>query len=263
MSPLDAIRRPEYTGERRCWPCTVVNAAIVAVVALLVAFVRLPAALFVLVAGGAAIALRGYVVPYTPRFAPAIAARLPYDFGHGDERRTSDALAEGELDPERLVTTLVDRGVFVDGQGGDLFLSDDFRGDWDSETASLRALSDGALADAAAEASPTGVAGRTEGEWIVIDADEGAPAWLSRPVAIAETAAVSALTARGLPTETAARAATPLRLFVEACPACGGDVVETAIGDCCGGTMGIYDTPGRDVLACESCEAVVYEFPAE
>ncbi|MFC6726157.1 HVO_0649 family zinc finger protein [Halobium palmae] len=44
------------------------------------------------------------------------------------------------------------------------------------------------------------------------------------------------------------------------CPSCGGRLAETTVADCCGGTGSVYDTPGQEVLACEECEAVVYEF---
>ena len=84
-SSVEFLRRPEHTGERRCWPCTVVNAVLVAGVALAVARRRRLAALPVLLLGAALVYLRGYVVPGTPRFAPRLVAALPlpYDpFGH-------------------------------------------------------------------------------------------------------------------------------------------------------------------------------------
>ncbi|WP_101294877.1 hypothetical protein [Halegenticoccus soli] len=255
---LDRIRRPEYTGENRCWPCTAINAAIVAGAAALAARRDRKAALAALVGGGAAIALRGYVVPYTPRFAPRIVARLPFDSGR--ERRRSDALVDGELDPERLVAELFDRGVLAGDE--ELYLADGFRTDWEAEAATLRGLDADALATAAADASPSEATGEADGEWTVVTDADGRTVWLSRPVAIAETAAVRALTARGVPRDTAAHAATPLRMFAETCPLCGGDVVETTVTDCCGGTMGVYDAPGTDVLACDACDAIVYEFPA-
>jgi hypothetical protein len=86
-SLTDRVRRLEHTGERRCWPCTVVNAVLLALGTLLLRRSRLralslPLALF----GTAAIWLRGYLVPGTPRWAPKLVAALPlpYDpFDHG------------------------------------------------------------------------------------------------------------------------------------------------------------------------------------
>ena len=37
MDVLDTFRQPEYTGDNRCIPCTVVNVAIAAVLAALIA----------------------------------------------------------------------------------------------------------------------------------------------------------------------------------------------------------------------------------
>jgi hypothetical protein len=87
QSLIDRLRRSEHTGERRCWPCTVVNAVLltIAVVALRrrSRALAIPAALL----GAGAIWLRGYLVPGTPRWAPELVAALPvpYDpFDHGD-----------------------------------------------------------------------------------------------------------------------------------------------------------------------------------
>jgi hypothetical protein len=94
---VESVRRPEHVGENRCWPCTAVNAAIVGgVAALAVASGRLPVAVGVAVLGGALVWSRGYVVPYTPRFAPALARRLPGDvFPHADEV-TIDTMAPSD-----------------------------------------------------------------------------------------------------------------------------------------------------------------------
>ena len=101
---VDTVRRPEHTGERRCWPCTAVNAVLVLGAAVAVARRRRLAALPVLLAGTAAVYLRGYVVPGTPRFAPRLvdALPLPYDpFDHEvpDREPPREALAAAETDP--------------------------------------------------------------------------------------------------------------------------------------------------------------------
>jgi hypothetical protein len=84
---IEGLRRPEHTGENRCWPCTVVNVVLVALGALLLARRRRALALGAAAVGGVAVWLRGYVVPGTPRFAPRLVAALPlpYDpFDHGE-----------------------------------------------------------------------------------------------------------------------------------------------------------------------------------
>lgn len=72
---VDRLRKPEFTGENRCEPCTVLNIAIAIGVSLLVAFVMVELALVLLAISLAAIYLRGYLIPGTPtltkRYLPA------------------------------------------------------------------------------------------------------------------------------------------------------------------------------------------------
>ena len=86
------LRDPRYTGSNRCRPCTILNVALLAVVAgALVAVGAWPVAAGVVLVGGLAVALRGYVVPGTP----AIGRRLPEPirtrFGHDDTVRSGPA----------------------------------------------------------------------------------------------------------------------------------------------------------------------------
>jgi hypothetical protein len=71
MSVSDAIawvRQPEYTGENRCLPCTVVNVLVAAVAAALLSVVLTPLVGLVGFAVGVGLVyLRGYLVPGTPR----------------------------------------------------------------------------------------------------------------------------------------------------------------------------------------------------
>ena len=79
---LDRVRQPAYTGGNRCWPCTALNLAIVAVLAGALLPVDRLLALLVVVAGTLAVYVRGYLLPGTPRFAPRLVEPLPVDFGH-------------------------------------------------------------------------------------------------------------------------------------------------------------------------------------
>lgn len=265
---FESLRRPEYTGENRCLPCTAVNAVVVVLASTVVGLLSPLVGLAVFVLGVVLIVLRGYVVPYTPSFAPQLTAKLPFDFGPShvtDGGRTSESLAgdEADLDGETLIQRLAEAGVVVADESGDLFLADDVRRTWEAGMSRLRGVSDSDLAMAAADAAPFDADGRSEanGDWIVVTRiDDDADVWLSRAHAVAETAAVAALTSEGLDKETAAQAATPLRLFLQSCPACGGPVEETTVSDCCGGTMGLYDNPETPVLACAECGEVLYEF---
>jgi hypothetical protein len=310
MSLFDTVRRHEYTGERRCWPCTVVNAAIIGTVCLLLAPFSYGFSLVVGAVGVGLVYLRGYAIPYTPTFAPKLVSRLPVDFGpkydlsedrsgsisdstrdgateaaenlengehaettefegtedEGDDEspqdtthdtRRSDALSNGELDGEALVRELGAAGVFSDN--GELYLTDEFVDDWTTEMRDLRTSDRETLAAAAADAMPSDATWELDDEWVILESD-GAKTWLSKPVAISETAAVRALRSRDVDAETAAHAANPLRMFLPECPLCGGVVVKTTVRNCCGGTMGVYDSPDIEVLACEDCDELLYEF---
>ncbi|WP_312907747.1 hypothetical protein [Natronosalvus caseinilyticus] len=295
-SLLERVRRPEYTGENRCWPCTVTNVALlVAVVGVLALRGRRRTAVGVALTGLAGIALRGYLVPYTPHLAPKLVARLPVDpFGH-ERRSTTGSLADaGRLgtvegsgsttsstaatdtatnanasagssddtppDGEAVLTTLLEAGV-VDLENEDVVLDPDFREDWRREMASLRHLDLEALADVADEVTPADVDTRTRRQWgrpvVILDPAEGAPVTLHQGVAIAELAAARALEER-VDDAVARAAGRPLRSLLEECPLCGGEVTITR-ASCCGEATPVGKTP-QEKLVCPSCNVRFFTY---
>jgi len=255
---IDSLRDPAYTGDRRCWPCTVLNAVLVGLAALLIGrrWRRL-GGLIVFGVGGLLIGLRGYVVPYTPQFAPRFVGRLPVDLGfdHAPPAEPSDSLVAPD-DPDQLVGVLIQAGVLTGEEM--LHLEAEFAETWEREMDALRSETDAEVAAAAAEAVPFDAESAVSGERLLVSGRRDA--WLSRPVAIAEAAGIDALVEAGLDRETAASAVGPLRMFLPVCPDCAGSVGESTVQNCCGGTKGVYDRPDRQVLACGDCEAVCYEF---
>src|SRR6056297_222395 len=138
----DRLRRPEHTGENRCLPCTALNAAIVGVAAFALSRRNRPLGVLALAAGAALISLRGYVVPGTPRFAPALVDPLPVEFDHGPSAGVesgstadveSDSLAD-DRDPEATMAALVDADVIAP-DGDQLYLDDAFRAAWEDRMA--------------------------------------------------------------------------------------------------------------------------------
>lgn len=276
---LEAVRRPEYVGADRCWPCTVVNAALATLVAAVISQRSRPLGLLALAAGTALLALRGYVVPGTPRFTPRLVARLPLDaldvrgshrtsaHGAGSVALAHDAVGDatadrddctvGEQDPEAILTALVEAGVVVPG-GEDLHLDDEFRAAWTDRIAELREIAGPALAERVAAASYADIEGSHHGGRVLLVG--GRDVWVRRAVAVAETAAVETLERWGVPGPVRTAAADPLRTFLRTCPACGSDVHETTLSRCCGGPGGIYGSPEQQVLACEACSTVIFEF---
>lgn len=90
---IDSFSQPEYTGENRCWPCTIINGIGVGIAILLFGRRRRALGLFVAVLGGTAIWLRGYILPGTPRFAPRFVALFPTVFNSNN----NDGIDSGSL----------------------------------------------------------------------------------------------------------------------------------------------------------------------
>lgn len=98
---IEAVKQPEYIGENRCTPCTVVNVGIAAVLAAGVGVLAPPAGVTVFVLSLAAIYLRGYLVPGTPtltkRYFPDRVLRW---FDKAPEREATDEFVPAaETDP--------------------------------------------------------------------------------------------------------------------------------------------------------------------
>jgi len=261
-----------HTGPARCWPCTVVNVVLLAVLVGVVALGWWPAAAALALVGTAAIVFRGYLFPYTPRWAPRLAARLPGDvFDHGEgipdggsPPPASDSLGgdDAAADGERVLGALVEADVLV--EGADLRLDESFRESWRAAMARVR---DGDLASHARAISPAvadaQLVTETADDWVVLSGTDGGvenESWLSPPVAIAEVAAVESLIEAEVAHDVALAAATPLCMFLERCPVCDGPVEETVSRECCGGGTDPTMAPEDEVLACPSCDVRLYTF---
>lgn len=261
MAGLDRMRRPEHTGENRCWPCTVTNAAVLGVAAVLVGSARPAVGVAVALLGAAVIWTRGYLVPYTPRFAPRLVGWLPVGSLHqrrgGGSFGTLGPEEAGGGDGEQVLEVLVDAGVIV-VDGDSLTLAERFVERWDGRMDELASASTEALADAALDASTAAASGRavdgSDRSFVVLSDDAGSVSWLHRPVAVAETAAAEALESVGVPPDVRDLAAHAVCAFLERCPECDGEIVETSASSCCGGTVpSPAETPPR-VLACRRCD---------
>jgi len=259
-----ALRRPEYTGSNRCWPCTVLNAAIVGVVALVLARRdrRLLAAVAAL-AGAGAVALRGYVIPYTPVVAPRLVAALPLpDSVLGkpadSEIPESVSLTGADLDGERVLATLADAGA-IEADGELIRPTAPVDAAWNDEMDRLATVSPETLAREASETLPT-VADATAyenetGQWLAVDGT-----LVAQPVAVAELAAYRVLGDTVTDDRARLAGASAFRMFLDRCPVCDATIVESSEASCCGGYTDPRTTPD-DVLVCPTCEQRVYTFP--
>jgi hypothetical protein len=258
MAPSVAVpvwlRNPRYTGPNRCLPCTAVNLVIVTALALAVATLSVGWAAVAFAVGVATVAVRGYLVPGTPELTKRyLPERVLAWFGKGPtpQSETLDAAA-----------TLVDAGVLrEDPVADDLVLDAEFHDVWRRRA---RRLAD-ANADSAAlarfvdaDSEAVSVVDRGHAYVGVID-DEPVGRWESRPAFLADLAAATAVDERwsgwtALSTARQSELLGNLRLFVETCPTCDGQVTldTTVVESCC---------RQYDVLAatCDACGARLFE----
>lgn len=257
-----ALRRPEYTGENRCWPCTVANGTILLACCLAVAPFSPLLALAGLAAGAGAIRFRGYLVPYTPQLAGRVRRALTDE----PDRPLTGSLSPEETDEElgeRTLAALLEAGV-IRPEGERLHLDERFADDWREEMRRLRGLSDESLVGEieAAARSRTVEALEADRPLFVLTGPDGGEAWISRPVAIAETAAVAAVSTDPFAIAEPHRlgAARALRGFLERCPVCETATEETSPHRCCGSVRNRESLSGS-VLVCPACDEALYRFP--
>jgi hypothetical protein len=269
---LDRVRRPEYTGEDRCVPCTAVNTVIAIGVAVAVGYVVTTAAgSFVgTTVGGtvfalsvAAIYLRGYLVPGTPtltkRYFPE---RVLAWFDKAETGgQTATAPAAEEIDVE---ATLLDAGVLEEKPHGDLGLTPAFAADFrervererdeDSDREAVAAIVGIDAAELAFEEYGTAFVAHADGRNV--------GRWESRAAFLADVAAGRALSDYydgWADTGPAGRGQllAGLRLFVEQCPACDGQVRfgQEVVESCC-------RTVDVVAVTCEDCNSRLFEVDA-
>lgn len=257
MRAIEGLRNPAHTGPNRCVPCTVVNGVVLLVVAAVAAAVGTPVAGVAVATGGAVVIwLRGYLVPYTPRFAPGLVERVPV-FRDWFRKPSGDGslAGSGAVDGEDVLGTLVSAGV-VAIDGDDIVLAESFESRWDREAAALADLS---VADLAAAAeSLTAVESvepvQSEGkQWFVVDDRHSL---VPHPILVAELAAVRALPEAVDPAPVRLVAAQVLRQFLSECPVCGSPLEPSSTASCCGSPR-----DARETRVCPECEHRLVTIP--
>ncbi len=272
MNPVARLRQPEYTGENRCVPCTVTNVAIAAVLSVGVGYLYLPAGVALFVVSLVAIWLRGYLVPGTPeltkRYFPdwllAYFDKGPQAAsasGFESEAETTDREQVRDVDPETL---LLEAGVVEPcAQEDDLCLVDAFRDAWHERMVTLR--EEGADRAALAErldVDPDDLRFEEhESGFEAFDGDRRLGQWESRAALLADLAAAAELPAYiddwdRLAVGAKARVLGGLRVFLETCPECDGEVTAGTeiVESCC---------RSHEVVAvgCAACGARLLEVP--
>lgn len=274
MGALETLSDESYTGANRCWPCTLLN---VGIVGILVMFLRgrdrSRASLLVAVVGVTVVYFRGYLVPYTPEFAPRLVAAspVPDEWFHGEpahgeatqeamahEKR--DSLAEDvELDGETILRELSAAGV-IEFEGERLFPATTVDTAWHER---MDELADDSLDDlsAALQGSVSQVDHAEpyvdDMEWVVLGSEH--KQLLARPVVVAELAAYEVLGERIDDERLRVAGAEAFRMFLDSCPVCGTELVESSAVSCCGGHLGPRQDPD-ETLVCPACEQRLYTF---
>jgi hypothetical protein len=267
---LERFRQPEYVGENRCVPCTVVNSVIAVVLATVLGAagaqvvsvpVGVAAAVAVLALSFAAIYLRGYLVPGTPtltkRYLPDRVLRW---FDKAPEEVDAPvAGSTGEIEAEPI---LLESGAIEVCEGGeDLCATPAFAEEWQAEVERLR--DGGTLEERMAAVLETGpgsidVVERSSFAMVRND-DHPVARWESRAALLADAAAYPWLSDHveswaDLDIRDRGQLLNGARVFLESCPDCGGAVAfsEETVESCC-----------REIdvvaMACEDCESVLLE----
>lgn len=275
----DEIRQPEYVGENRCLPCTVVNLAIAVVAAVLTGVllatlgvstgVRIAAGSLVLAGSAVAVYLRGYLVPGTPtltkRYLPLRVLRL---FGKAAEPERDET---GDVDVEAV---LFDAGALEEcPDRDDLCLAPSFESDWRARTERFAAnepgieqvierFIDGEDLAGAADRGDLAVEERG-GAYVALLDGRRIAQWESKAAYLSDAAAAAALQDRylgwrSLGFRDRTEVAGVLRLWLDRCPSCGGRVTvgRETVSSCC---------RERQVLAstCDSCGSRLFEADVE
>ncbi len=260
MAFLDRLRRPEYTGENRCIPCTSVNVALAAAGSALVARLtsrRLGTTAFV--TSLSTIYLRGYLVPGTPQLTkPYLPQRVLRWFDKDTTTMTDEAV---DVDPERM---LLNAGtVELCRERTDLCLTADFQETWRERIRSVRTddLNEDSLASALNVSTvDDGISIDRRDDAFIAYSDDGVIGqWGPRAAVAADVAAATELEERlsnwsTFASTEIARVLMSLRIFIEQCPECGGPVRvdQEVVESCC---------RSYDVVAstCRDCDTRLFE----
>ena len=263
---LSRLKQPEYTGENRCMPCTVVNTIIAGVLSIglgigvgwfVTPIVGFGSGLGLFALSLGAIYFRGYLVPGTPeltqRYFPAWI--LAY-FGKGPAEATG---YDGDLDPERELMAV---DALEECRGGaDLCLTDGFRDSWydeiqraDEEDAGRDMLMNLlGVEDADIHFQEYGDAFRASADKQMIGK------WESKAAFLADVGGGEVLRDRhprwdDLEVEERSQLLNGLRLFIDRCPSCGGDPeFETdTVESCC-------STHEVAAVSCTDCDVRLFE----
>jgi len=248
-------QQPEYTGENRCLPCTVINAAIALAVGALIGFgltvtTRTPSSLAIAVSGGfilaslAVIYLRGYLVPGTPTLTDRYLPERALELLGKEPKAPAGPPADSHVDPK--VALLEANVIEPCSDRDDLCVSGEVRRAWNDRMERL--VERGVETEELVEHFGVPVGDCTleahNDVRIVYSDSTLVGKWPSEAALVADAAAAPVLSDRlsdwgGLTHAARRELLYSLRLFIDDCPTAEGGVEfgrERVSSTCCGTT---------------------------
>lgn len=139
-SLLDWFHRPEYTGDNRCRPCTLLNLSLTAVIgSIFWVFVGIEFTTIVLILSIFAIYFRGYLIPGTPKLTKNYLSEI-YKIVHESNSPS--------VNDSRVEKILTEADLLVEfNHADDLCLNDGFEEIWLSNISKIRQLGVSQLLD--------------------------------------------------------------------------------------------------------------------
>ncbi|WP_158059094.1 hypothetical protein [Halorussus halophilus] len=256
------FRQPEYTGENRCTPCTIVNVVIAAVGSAVVSVFATPlVGLPVFGVSLLAIYLRGYLVPGTPSFTKQYFPDWLLKKFDKHETAAPEIDDEEEREPEEVLAEAGAVGPCEEMD--DLCLDDSFRAEWFDNMDAIEAngTEKTELANVL-DVDEENLSFDEHDEALVAQYDGGRLGqWESRAALVADLAAAKALKPRyddwdRLTVTNQSRVLSGLRIFLDACPDpdCRGDIAmeQETVESCCR-TMDVV------AVSCDDCGSRLLE----
>ncbi|WP_276302255.1 hypothetical protein [Halorussus lipolyticus] len=256
---VERFRQPEYTGENRCTPCTAVNIVIAAVGSGLVSFVLTPFGGMVAFALSlVTIYLRGYLVPGTP----SLTKKYFPDWVLAKFDKLEDETPEVTEDDREPEEVLADAGAVEPcEQMDDLCLADSFHRAWRDNMDAINAEgTEKSDLGRVLDVDEDKLSFDEHDEALVAQYDGGRLGqWESRAALVADLAAAKLLEERyddwdALTVTNQSRVLSGLRIFLESCPDCGGDITmeQETVESCCR-TMDVV------AVSCADCDSRILE----
>lgn len=258
-SVVGAVRQPEYVGENRCRPCTLVNLLITAVISGLVAILSVPAAILIATGCVLIIYFRGYLIPGTPsithRYFPPFLLRI---FNQFEEDRTDQS---DVLSPEAILEFCLDAGA-IELDAEDIpTLTEPFHRAWVDQIERFRELDSQELLTMIFDIESEQLSTEVNNDWFVVYTNGNKLThWRSFAAFLADVAAYEVLERdvqgwRDFDRLEQSEILRRLRVMLPTCPLCDDPLRIRETAGCCPGETAI-------VVDCQACNTIILEDPS-